>query len=81
MAYLNSNEYIKLPILLFTSNHNALLITAQSVPGRAVLIDVDTDKNGSYDTRLKWNYLHNIDIKNVLIFQMSLNLISSKYSR
>lgn len=36
---------------------------AKLVPGRADLIDVDTDKNGSYDTRLKWNYLDNTDIE------------------
>ena len=36
---------------------------ALPVPGRADLIDVDTDKNGTYDTRLKWNYLDNTDIE------------------
>ena len=36
---------------------------AQPVPNRSDLIDVDTNGDGSYDTRLKWNYLDNTDIE------------------
>lgn len=33
------------------------------VENRADLIDVDTNGDGVYDTRLKWNYLDNTDIE------------------
>lgn len=36
---------------------------AQPVTNRADLIDVDSNNDGSYDTRLKWNYLDNTDIE------------------
>ena len=36
---------------------------AQPVANRADLIDVDTNGDGNYDTRLKWNYLDNTDIE------------------
>ncbi|WP_198552790.1 prepilin-type N-terminal cleavage/methylation domain-containing protein [Psychromonas sp. Urea-02u-13] len=36
---------------------------ARPVPNRADLIDVDTNGDGDYDTRLKWNYLDNTDIE------------------
>nr|WP_028866083.1 type II secretion system protein [Psychromonas aquimarina] len=36
---------------------------AQPVPNRDDLIDVDTNGDGSYDTRLKWHYLDNTDIE------------------
>lgn len=36
---------------------------ARPVANRADLIDVDTNGDGVYDTRLKWNYLDNTDIE------------------
>ncbi|WP_022943012.1 type II secretion system protein [Psychromonas hadalis] len=36
---------------------------AQPVPNREDLIDVDTNGDGHYDTRLKWSYLDNTDIE------------------
>lgn len=36
---------------------------AQPVPNRDDLIDVDTNGDGIYDTRLKWHYLDNTDIE------------------
>lgn len=36
---------------------------AQPVPNRSDLIDVDTNGDGNYDTRLKWHYLDNTDIE------------------
>ncbi|RJG50613.1 type II secretion system protein [Motilimonas pumila] len=36
---------------------------AQPVPNRDDLIDVDTNGDGTYDTRLKWFYLDNTDIE------------------
>lgn len=36
---------------------------AQPVNNRNDLIDVDTNGDGIYDTRLKWNYLDNTDIE------------------
>jgi MSHA pilin protein MshA len=36
---------------------------AQPVPNRDDLIDVDTNGDGNYDTRLKWHYLDNTDIE------------------
>lgn len=36
---------------------------ARPVPNRDDLIDVDTNGDGTYDTRLKWFYLDNTDIE------------------
>lgn len=36
---------------------------AKDVPNRDDLIDVDTNGDGVYDTRLKWSYLDNTDIE------------------
>lgn len=36
---------------------------AKPVPNREDLIDVDTNGDNVYDTRLKWNYLDNTDIE------------------
>lgn len=36
---------------------------ARPVNNRPDLIDVDTNGDGNYDTRLKWNYLDNTDIE------------------
>ena len=37
--------------------------SAQAVSGREDLVDVDTNGDGVYDTRLKWGYLDNTDIE------------------
>jgi len=37
--------------------------STQEVAGRDDLIDVDTNGDGEYDTRLKYNYLDNTDIE------------------
>lgn len=37
--------------------------STQAVPNRSDLLDVDTNGDGEYDTRLKYNYLDNTDIE------------------
>lgn len=37
--------------------------STQPVPNRADLIDVDTNDDGNFDTRLKWYHLDNTDIE------------------
>lgn len=37
--------------------------STKAVPGRDDLIDVDLDRDGTFETRLKWGYLDNTDIE------------------
>ncbi len=47
---------------MFMKSHMPSYST-QPVPNRDDLIDVDTNGDGNFDTRLKWNYLDNTDIE------------------
>lgn len=47
---------------MFLKSHMQSYST-QAVPNRDDLIDVDTNGDGNFDTRLKWSYLDNTDIE------------------
>lgn len=47
---------------MFLKSHMQSYST-KAVPNRDDLIDVDTNGDGNFDTRLKWSYLDNTDIE------------------
>jgi len=56
---------------MFLKSHMTSYAT-QQVANRDDLLDVDTNGDGHFDTRLKWSYLDNTDIENRI--ELSSNL-------